>query len=43
MWPIVEEVAAQRKSKYRDKGVKELKPVNITKEIYKKYLMEEVC
>lgn len=42
MWPIVEYVAAKRKSNNRVRGAVEVKNVNMTRAIYVKMLKEKV-
>eukprot|EP00171_Calliarthron_tuberculosum_P001066 IDg1066t1 len=42
IWPLVEEVAAKRNSRNRPKGTVEKKPVNVTKDVYRSFLIDEV-
>ena len=42
MWPFVEKIKAQRSSKNRKAGTIEIKPLNVTREVYSEYLLEKV-
>lgn len=42
IWRFVEVLRAKRNSKNRPTGRSELKPVSVTREIYKKFMMEKV-
>ncbi|KAE9015550.1 hypothetical protein PR001_g14874 [Phytophthora rubi] len=42
IWPVVEGYVTQRKSVNRDAGVIELRPVTMTREIYRRMLIEDV-
>ena len=42
IWPFVVEEAAKRTSKNRVKGTLEMKPINVTKEVYSEYLENKV-
>jgi hypothetical protein len=42
MWPFVEKVPAQRASRNRPRGALINKPVSVTKEVYKKFIIEKV-
>jgi hypothetical protein len=42
IWPFVEKVPAQRGSRNRPRGTLETKPISVTKEVYKKFILEKV-
>jgi len=42
IWPLVEEVVAQRRSINRPAGTVELKPVNINKDVYREIMISKV-
>ncbi|KUF78922.1 hypothetical protein AM588_10000086 [Phytophthora nicotianae] len=42
MWPVVEKYVTQRRSVNRDAGVEELRPISMTREVYRRMLLEDV-
>ena len=42
IWPFVKQVAAKRSSRNRPAGTTELKPITVTKEVYREYLISKV-
>jgi hypothetical protein len=42
MFPITEKLIAKKKSKYREKGEEYDKPINVTKDVYKDFIMNKV-
>ena len=42
IWPFVKVVAAQRSSRHRARGTMEIKPVNVTKEVYLDMMLQKV-
>ncbi|KAF0682368.1 Aste57867_25506 [Aphanomyces stellatus] len=41
-WPFIEHTVAQRRSKNRDNGAPVTKPMNVTKKVYRQYLIDKV-
>ncbi len=41
-WPFVEIVAATRNSRNRPAGTLEVKPVNVTRDVYRSFIVEKV-
>lgn len=41
-WPIIERTKARRSSRNRQKGAEVIKPLNVTRDIYRKLLLEKV-
>ena len=42
IWPIVHQVSAKRNSKNRPAAILETKPLNVTKDVYEKFIIEKV-
>ena len=42
IWPFVKKVVAKRSSKNREAGTEEVKPVKVTKNVYREFMVEKV-